>query len=198
MKHKFNLLAGAAAVALAFAATPAFAGAAPCINDIGYPGPIGAGSSTGCQYLITANSNGTFTLKNETATNGANYDGSDDVEVGVINNSGKTLTALNLTGSSIGSFESDGISTYGGGSNSSDSTGYGGPQGYFTNNNTNSLTVNFVGGLAAGGSTYFSLEEPPTSGSGTLQITGVPEPMTAAILGSALLGLGIMRRRQRG
>ena len=196
MKRKFNLLAGAAAVALAFAASPAFAGAAPCINDVGYAGPIGPGDSTGCQYLITANANGSFTLANETATNGTHYDGSDDVEVGVVNNSGHALTALNLTGGNIGGFDHDGISTYGGGSNGTDTTGYGGPHGYFTNNLGNSLTVDFVTPLANGSSTYFSLEQPPATGSGTLQVSGVPEPMTAALLGSSLLGLAALRRRR--
>ncbi len=198
MKTKLNLLAGVAAVALAFAASPAFAGAAPCINDVGYPGPIGTGDSTGCQYLITVSSSGSVSVANLTATNGPNYDGSDDVEVGVINNSKSSLTALNLTGSGIGNFESDGISTYGGGSNSTDTTGYGGPLGYFPSHTSNAVTVDFLGGLASGASTYFSLEAPPTSGNGTLHVTGVPEPMTAAILGSGLLALGAAVRRRRG
>ena len=130
------------------------------------------------------------------------YDGVEDTYIGVINNSSKTLNSINLNGGtqSIFGFDGDGIDTYGSPGNAMDTTGYGGPQGYFTGIVGNTGTINFIGGVPAGGTTYFSLEEPIASaigsGSGGGLTGGVPDAgSTMALLGSALVGLGALRRR---
>ncbi len=154
MRRRFNLLAGAAALPLVAAAGPAFAGAAPCIV---------AGSSTGCQYLITINPNGSTTIANETATNGKGYfieSSSADVEVGVVNNSKRSVSGFFIShNGSLASFDGEGIDTYGAPGNAKDKTGYGGPDSYFTHisSSGNSADVNFVTPLTPGSSTYFSL-----------------------------------------
>ncbi len=200
MRSRFRLLAGAGALTFVLGAAPAFAGPSPCISTTGH-GPAGIGgygSSSGCQYLVTVNANGSITLTNQSATNGSNYESNEDVEVGVIDNyTAGTLSGLALTGYGIGNFENDGIDAYGGTSNARDTTGYGGPNTYFTNNTVNALNALFVTALTTGQSTYFSLEEPPTIGSGSLSVTGIPtpEPSSLALIGVAMLGIFMVRKR---
>ncbi|MGA3044682.1 MAG: PEP-CTERM sorting domain-containing protein, partial [Bryobacteraceae bacterium] len=72
-----------------------------------------------------------------------------------------------------------------------------GPDNYFTayTNPGNSATINFDGGLNAGDSAWFSLEEPATAG-GLGVTANVPEPSSIVLLGSLILGAaGILRRR---
>ncbi len=156
--------------------------------------------SGGPALIITLNSDGTTSL---TATGQpATYDGADDTYIGVVNNSGHTVNALTLTsGTNIFGFEGDGISnvTYGAPGNSSDPSQYGGPHGYFTNINgsqTNGV-VNFIGGIADGGSDYFSLEQALNTASFTTRPGAVPEPGTWAMMlgGMAVVG-ALLRRRQ--
>jgi len=68
---------------------------------------------------------------------------------------------------------------------------------YFTNFTLggSSATVNFVGGLTAGNSAWFSLEEPASAG-GLGVTANVPEPSSIVLLGSLLLvAAGAWRRR---
>ena len=192
--RKLKLLAGVAALALPLGAAPAFAGPAPC---------VAADQSNGCQYLVTFNADGSVSLTDQTAKNGTSYDGSDDVQIGVINNASTSLTGFNLTGSGVGDFESgdgsDGIDAYAKVVNTKDPTGYGGPDAYFANNTGNSLDVRFVTALTAGQSTYFSLEAPPSFGISARNnppVSAVPEPASMTLVATGLLGLFTIRRRR--
>jgi hypothetical protein len=187
------------------------------------------GADTGGPALIiTLNPGGTGTIT-AGPSNGTAYDGVEDTYIGVVNLSGQTISAIQLngaqgvdifgfdgdgvgkgTGTGSGTYTGTGIQQYGT-PNSSDSSGYGGPIGFFTNINTsNEFTtgevgvLNFVGGLASGSSatgscisdafcTWFSLEEPLDAASFTAQVTTTPLPETWTMLLIGLVGLGFVR-----
>lgn len=168
---------------------------------------IGADTS-GCELLITvtAASGGSataFTVGTSSPDLGP-YDGSDDTLIGIQNNSGSVLNSISLSSSTdLFGFEGDGAcsSTYAVAScNGGDPTGYA-PKGV-TFSNINSTytngTVNFAGGIAAGGSGWFSLEEALTAGQinpGTP--SAAPEPSSIALLGLGLGGIvTAIRKRQ--
>jgi hypothetical protein len=68
---------------------------------------------TTCNVIITAGPGGSFVT---TLPNSNPYDGSDDNLVGIINNSGGTITSLSFIGSGNGgglfAFDSDGLQTF--------------------------------------------------------------------------------------
>lgn len=179
-----------------------------CPNVVG-AGPFGGGgigSATDCTIDITIPTTGTtLTIvdvpANSTVGGGSTaYESIEDVLVGVQNTSSSTVSSINLTGSSIFGFYGDGIDSYAGISpNAQDNSfgSYGGPINYFTNIDPtlSNGTVNFIGGLAPGATTYFSLEE-PVSGGISGSVPNVPEPMTLTLLGTGLLSLVWVRRRR--
>ncbi len=185
MKSAIIAATGAAAALLAAGGVQAF--------------PAYGADTAGPTILITFGPGGSEIITN--ASSQGPYDGSDDTYVGVINNSGATITSFNLSSTSepIFAFEGDGIDTYGAVENpgNPDTTGYGGPNAFFTNISSDLMsgTVNFTGGIANGGSDYFSLEEALTASSIG---GGVPEPASWALMLLGFGGIGFAVRRRNG
>lgn len=118
------------------------------------------GADTSCGLLLVINPDGTVT-----AVDGGQppYDNIEDTLIGVQNNSAVSVPSLTLNGPGAFGFDGDGIcSNQFSGTPAGcpfGPTGYEGPHTSFTIVDNDNGTVNFAGGLAAGASAYFSLEE---------------------------------------
>ncbi|HLH02448.1 MAG TPA: PEP-CTERM sorting domain-containing protein [Bryobacteraceae bacterium] len=159
---------------------------------------------TGCSVLIslTGPTSGTITT-----TGIGPYDGSEDVTVGVTNNSKAAISSFSLTSTSSDAFgfDLDGIQTFtatnGVAIGHGGATGYEGPDNTFNTSGVVSgngtLVINFNTPLAVGASDYFSLEGTPSIGGGIVVGGAAPEPGSIALLGSGLFGLGALALRRR-
>ncbi|MGD1105219.1 MAG: hypothetical protein ABSA59_24505 [Terriglobia bacterium] len=170
------------------------------------------GDATGCE-IITVGTGGSLSFSTTPGSPVIFLGGSDDPLVEVINNSGYTLSSLDLTGTGVFAFNGDGLCS-GGYMNTpdfcpnplDDSDGfYAGPTTFFSADpggagglppSTGTFGyVNFVGGLPNEGETYFSLEDVPYGGTPV----GAAEPDSAQLLllATALSGLGMFVKRLR-
>ena len=175
--------------------------AGPCALHAASLCPSLGDATAGCDLIITVTDSGTTVTPGPSylLSNGT-YDGSDDTLVGIMNSSSKALSSINLSSTTdIFGFDGDGIDTFGAASNASDTSGYGGPNSYFTmiNSSFTAGTVNFLVPLAANrGSTFFSLEEALQPTQVTVGPTVTPEPNSLVLLGTGIIGLaGAYRRR---
>jgi hypothetical protein len=160
-----------------------------------------ASNPLGPEFLITFTDSGVSTMLNPVySTDPGPYDGVEDTYFGVINNSSKTISSIALSSPlDIGGFDSDGIDEANYLNiphNAQDPSGYGGANGFFTNNLGTSLVVNFITPIAAGGgSDVFSLEEAVSLNN---IVIGTPEPSTWAMMLLGFAGMGFLAYRKRG
>src|ERR1017187_3742680 len=116
-------------------------------------------AATGCNVVITINADRSVTV---TVPDATPYENSEDVMVGVQNNSSSSVPNIGLTGSGIFGLEGDGICIYtfvGSGyctvpPYTSDPGDYYGPNTTFSITNANTGTVNFTAPIPAGGIAY--------------------------------------------
>lgn len=118
------------------------------------------GLDTSCALLLVVNPDGTVNAYSDPSQ--GPFDGIEDTLVGVQNNAAVSLPSLTLSGPGAFGFDGDGIcSGYPGTPTGCPfgPTGYEGPNTNLTAIDLDNGTVDFTGGLAPGGSAYFSLEE---------------------------------------
>jgi hypothetical protein len=170
-------------------------------------------AGTGCNVVITINADRTSTV---TILDTTAYENSEDVLVGVKNNSSSSVPSFSLTGSGIFGLEGDGICIYTFVGSSyctasqiagTDPGDYYGPNTTFVITNASTGTVNFTAPIPAGGSDYFSLEGVPSvnlvvsvapSTTTTPTAAGVPALSVWAILllASMLMGYSLWAIRK--
>jgi hypothetical protein len=177
--------------------------------DQGYTTIATSGAANAsCNILITIAANGS--ISTSIPNSAVSYDsGLDDNVVGVVNNSSTAITSIHLSSTTFQIFGFDGDGICGGynfvttpgsatcGANQGNANLYN-PAGVSFSNiagNLMSGNVNFLnGGIAPGGTGFFSLEDPVDL---NLTVTpGVPEPSTLIMMGTGLAGFAGMVRRK--
>jgi hypothetical protein len=172
--------------------------------------PAGSGSNpfthspdaaaTGCNVVLTISAGGTISA---TIPDSTPYENSEDILVGVVNNSASSIASLNLSGAGIFGFDGDGICTFtfvgsgycSGAAYQTDPGDYAGPTTTFSNFASGDTgTVNFSPSIpASGGTTYFSLEGVPSATlTGTVGATGPGGGGTAAAPALSTWGMGLL------
>jgi hypothetical protein len=181
---RFSLVALATCTAWAGSICPGPSGSNPFTHV-----PDAAG--TGCNVVLTINADRSTTV---TVTDATPYEASEDVLVGVKNNSSSSVPSVSLTGSGIFGLEGDGICTFTFVGSSyctaaqragTDPQDYYGPNTTFAISNGNTGTVNFTTPIPAGGSDYFSLEGVPSA---NLAVTVGPPTTTPPSTTPAAVG----------
>jgi hypothetical protein len=177
-----------------------------------FPECPAVGSDTGgCEFLITvtavnaAGAGTAFTVAASSPDLGP-YDGSDDTLVGLLNSSSGTLKSVGLTSTlDIFGFDGDGAcdgayapgptaaQCLGGAYQTSDPGDYESVGARFTGINVAQTSGIVNVNLAAGGSTWFSLENQLTVSS--ITPSTVPEPGTIILTATGLSALFLRRRR---
>lgn len=119
------------------------------------------GQSPSCQVLLMINPDKTISVLKDPSV--GTYDGSDDTLVGIVNNSGATVSAVTVSGvgSDLGGLDGDGICTFPLAGCPFGTTGYEGPGTALKTDpaSPDAAEVDFTGGgLRADATTYFSLE----------------------------------------
>jgi len=187
-----------AAAVLAWVAGAAFAGSVCPAGSGANPFPHSPdNAATGCNVVITIAANGSVTT---VVTDTTAYENSEDVLVGVVNNSASSVASLALTGSGVFGFEGDGICIYtfvgSGYCTASQIAGtdpgdYQGPTSTFAITDASTGTVNFAPAIPAnGGMSYFSLEGAPTASLGVVVGPGGGTPSAPAPSSITLLAVG--------
>jgi hypothetical protein len=158
------------ALAVPAMALSAPAGAQPIAGTPTFSCPVvGQDTAPTCGYQITVGPGDSATVSS--ALQGP-YDHSDDVLVGIVNNSNALLSSVQLSGGSgndIFGFDGDGICSESFPNNDycktlpAGSFGYEGPDNSFTGiiNDKTEGTVEFTNDIAPGAGTFFSLEQGP-------------------------------------
>ena len=191
-RRRLFLLGGALLGALVL-----MAGGAGAASAALFPQCPPVGSNVGCSQLVVINPAGTATVQTDPAAPANGYDGAVDTLIGVQNNSGRSISSVNLASTTrdIFGFDGDGLcnpsqwpapltpTTPPGcpGTQGFGISGYEGPGTSFSNISFNKLTgtLNFNPALPSGGSRYFALEEALQSGQlRSSQSPAIPGPIT--------------------
>jgi hypothetical protein len=146
------------------------------------------GAAATCDVFVTI----TDTWATITVTGQPPFDNIEDSLVGVVDKSRFPISSMVLKSSlTIFGFDGDGLTTFGIAGNSRDTTGYGGPNAFFTNISADlkSGTVNFITPIAANGGTgFFALEEALGAVTACAQVlnNSVPKPVPAGLGGTQI------------